>query len=756
MRTILKENNFRARIPDLTAARVPSARGRRRLLRSVELAACLGLLCGSLHAQAVIPPGDWRNLTTKRGLSNDYVNAVAATEQYVYVGTRQGLNRMQKPIRNNTAIHTVPGLPHPNVLCLLAEGAAVWIGTERGLGFLREDAPDQVTAGFPPGNLRIQALALAESSLWVATNNGLYQFDPQAKTAQTVPGLGNQNWTGIEPLDAGLALTRQDGSVWLLNPRNLKLQEIRVELNPLNNRVTSISHGGDYVWFGTSGSGLIGYDTLRRSWLAMSQSGKVDEFITQVTADGRYLWLASFSGLLRFDQAEKKWLSLPGDLFSANALTSICTDGEMLWVGTAGSGVIYGDKQFPHLEVNLRRRYFENEQGVIQGRADGPGNLQVEVFYRSADELDPWHSRWTTLTTEGAVFRAQIDFRQLADGMYLFKIVARDAAEYENEEVFTLVKDTRPKELEFNYHTFRAGQALVQGEYRPENVEKIVVFPGGLPAKLDTFNQTFSADVVLQPQDRRIQFLAYDADGRKKRFIYPIQVLPQPKLAIATTQASFLPGYDDIRFTVTQENLGELEHWEFQITDPAGNSIYAYSEPGPLPDLLTWNGRNSAGEPVAGGKLYYYNLQIREKNGFELTTPKKVIRGDLVPEKPYQGQVYKVSQPFLFDPGEADIKPYFYSLFDEIRDQFEKIPGSIILIEGHTDNRPVLTDKFANNQELSEARAKSVAEYLERELRIAPDRISIVGYGTSRPVASNDSWVTRAQNRRVDVMLLGK
>lgn len=76
-----------------------------------------------------------------------------------------------------------------------------------------------------------------------------------------------------------------------------------------------------------------------------------------------------------------------------------------------------------------------------------------------------------------------------------------------------------------------------------------------------------------------------------------------------------------------------------------------------------------------------------------------------------------------------------------------------ISVEGHADfRRPAAP--FADNWELSSARATGVLRYLANEGKVAHDRISSVGYGSSRPLAEGSSAAALAQNRRVDIVVL--
>ena len=77
-----------------------------------------------------------------------------------------------------------------------------------------------------------------------------------------------------------------------------------------------------------------------------------------------------------------------------------------------------------------------------------------------------------------------------------------------------------------------------------------------------------------------------------------------------------------------------------------------------------------------------------------------------------------------------------------------------IRIEGHTDDVPIRTPKYASNWELSTARASAVVAFLITEAKIDPRRLSAAGYGEFHPLNPNDTGPRRARNRRVDVVIL--
>src|SRR5262249_10933590 len=75
--------------------------------------------------------------------------------------------------------------------------------------------------------------------------------------------------------------------------------------------------------------------------------------------------------------------------------------------------------------------------------------------------------------------------------------------------------------------------------------------------------------------------------------------------------------------------------------------------------------------------------------------------------------------------------------------------------EGHTDNVPIHTAHMVSNWELSTARATELVRLLILRNGFAPDRLSAAGYAQYHPIADNTTAQGRAQNRRVDIVILG-
>ena len=105
----------------------------------------------------------------------------------------------------------------------------------------------------------------------------------------------------------------------------------------------------------------------------------------------------------------------------------------------------------------------------------------------------------------------------------------------------------------------------------------------------------------------------------------------------------------------------------------------------------------------------------------------------------------------LFDVGKFEIKPEAEAALSDLAAQLENYGADIrVTVEGHTDS----TGSAASNQTLSENRAKSVWANLSGKMSAVPEDVTIKGYGASRPVADNATEEGRAENRRVDILIL--
>ena len=107
----------------------------------------------------------------------------------------------------------------------------------------------------------------------------------------------------------------------------------------------------------------------------------------------------------------------------------------------------------------------------------------------------------------------------------------------------------------------------------------------------------------------------------------------------------------------------------------------------------------------------------------------------------------------LFDSGRAELKEKAEQMLDKIGVILERYGTGIIEIEGHTDNVPMSSSRYASNEELSSARALSVFYYLRDTTFLDPVNLKHSGMGERAPIADNTTEEGRSRNRRVEIRI---
>lgn len=109
------------------------------------------------------------------------------------------------------------------------------------------------------------------------------------------------------------------------------------------------------------------------------------------------------------------------------------------------------------------------------------------------------------------------------------------------------------------------------------------------------------------------------------------------------------------------------------------------------------------------------------------------------------------SEQIAFDPGRAELKPYFKRLLK--RFFVFKHEEVAIQVVGHTDSRPITGGRFRSNWELSSARAASVIEQLVGDGSIRPEQAEAIGLADTQPISQGTTEEDYAKNRRVEVLV---
>lgn len=143
-----------------------------------------------------------------------------------------------------------------------------------------------------------------------------------------------------------------------------------------------------------------------------------------------------------------------------------------------------------------------------------------------------------------------------------------------------------------------------------------------------------------------------------------------------------------------------------------------------------------------------------ENQALEIASRLEEEISDEIIEIETQGRkiVIRVEEKGSFASGSARLEDDFLPILDKLVDVLASVSGRIS-IEGHTDDVPINTQEFPSNWDLSAKRALVVAHGLMDSGLLDSQRISVSGFADSRPLVPNDSAISRAKNRRVELVL---
>jgi len=123
----------------------------------------------------------------------------------------------------------------------------------------------------------------------------------------------------------------------------------------------------------------------------------------------------------------------------------------------------------------------------------------------------------------------------------------------------------------------------------------------------------------------------------------------------------------------------------------------------------------------------------------------RIVRGNMVVELP---------EGVLFDSGRAELRDAASDTLERVAEVLASVPNRNFLVAGHTDNVPIgRRNRYDSNWELSAARGVAVVRFLA-EHGMPPERLAAAGYADTQPVASNSTEEGRAQNRRIEIIVL--
>ncbi len=206
-------------------------------------------------------------------------------------------------------------------------------------------------------------------------------------------------------------------------------------------------------------------------------------------------------------------------------------------------------------------------------------------------------------------------------------------------------------------------------------------------------------------------------------------------------------------YTISKVDVSKYETVAASLRGAFGDASVnqVIGDAGGAPSLINLEGQNPS--PVVEAQMEEQQMEEIRENITEVIEMEG-LSGEVDVTVEERGIVISIAEKVLFKSGSADLDADSKLTIEKIGKVLLAIPGKQIRVEGHTDNVPISTSRFPDNQELSTARANSVWRILVNNVGINPKSISATGYGEYRPKMPNDTEANRAQNRRVDIAIL--
>lgn len=157
--------------------------------------------------------------------------------------------------------------------------------------------------------------------------------------------------------------------------------------------------------------------------------------------------------------------------------------------------------------------------------------------------------------------------------------------------------------------------------------------------------------------------------------------------------------------------------------------------------------------PKTEGNLQQAEVIAKAAQELEAAIEQAGLQGDVKLEESTSGLIIRVADKFFFDSADSDLNPRATAILDKLGAVLKPLPNKIN-VQGHTDNRPISSERYPSNWELSGMRAMQVARYFMNQTGISPARLSITGYSEYRELVPNNTPANLARNRRVEIHIL--
>lgn len=212
-----------------------------------------------------------------------------------------------------------------------------------------------------------------------------------------------------------------------------------------------------------------------------------------------------------------------------------------------------------------------------------------------------------------------------------------------------------------------------------------------------------------------------------------------------------------VMYSISQQDLARLKN----VSESVAEAFMGHKKGSPKNKKIALAKSQSSEPEMSNRFIVRRNVNNQEiadevaqklqQEGFDLVYQKDV--SPIQVKIDARGVVISISGGFLFDESSTEVQPQMEPVLGLLAD-IVKGTDRLVLVEGHSDSEPTVGSLVYSNWELSTLRAASTVRILIEKFGIDPKRLSASGYGHYRPIAENSTPAGRAQNRRVEIIML--
>ncbi len=318
---------------------------------------------------------DFKVFNKAQGLASNYIQAIKASNDTLYLGTKKGLSIKVKDSFRNIEV--------PQVNEILKFGNTIYLLTNSGIYKLSKGVfIEKIQLHSDINNSQINDLVFDGHYYWLATNRGLWKLSALHSEAETLKQLDFYNYTSLAILDSKIFASRFNNGTLVIVAQNFEDAVLIREPLRINN--TSIQNSNQ-LWAATDGEGVsvIDTETYEELFTIKSSNGLSTSHIRQVLSDQQgNIWIGtSGGGLYKYFQNSFKHYNTDTGL-NGNRIYAVHQTENGIWISNSEAGLIRIDQMGIH-DIEIPESFSQvkiktitsDEKGHIWAGSDGKGLL---------------------------------------------------------------------------------------------------------------------------------------------------------------------------------------------------------------------------------------------------------------------------------------------------------------------------------------------------------------------------------------------